>query len=87
MANTLSTQKRARQSTKRAAQNRSVKTRVKSARKAVSQAIASGDKEEAGKQLRALSSAADKAAKRGVIHKNAASRLNGIYTRRIAALG
>ncbi len=86
MANTKSVQKRARQSAKRALENRAVKTRVKTARKAVASAIESGDKEAASARLRLLSSAADKAAKRGVIHKNAASRLKGIYTQRIAAL-
>ena len=86
MANTKSVQKRARQSAKRALDNRAVKTRVRSARKAVAAAIESGDKGEANTRFRALASAADKAAKRGVIHKNAASRLKGLYTQRIAAL-
>jgi len=86
MANSRSVQKRARQSVKRTSENRGVKTRVKSARKALTAAIDSGDKVEASACFRAMTSMADRAAKRGVIHKNSASRLKGIYTRRIAAL-
>ena len=87
MANTKSAQKRARQSTKRALNNRAIKTRVKSARRALTESIAAGDKAAASEKWGALASAADRAAKNGVIHKNAASRLKGIYARRIAALG
>ncbi len=87
MANTKSAKKRSRQSDKRALHNRSIKTRVRSARRALNDALASGDANEAGTKYRSLVSAADRAAKNGVIHKNAASRLKGLYARRIAALG
>ncbi len=86
MANTKSVQKRARQSEKRAQHNRGVKTRVKSARRAVADSIEAGDKAAATEKLSALASAADLAAKTGVIHKNSASRLKGLYAKRIAAL-
>lgn len=86
MANTKSVQKRARQAVKRTLENRAVKTRVKSARKALTTAIEAGDKAEAGARYKELTSMADRAAKRGVIHKNSASRLKGIYDKRIAAL-
>ena len=87
MANTKSVQKRARQSAKRSAENRKAKTRVKTARKAVTAAITSGDKQGALSEWHVLCSVADKAAKRGVIHKNSASRLKGLYSRRVATLG
>jgi small subunit ribosomal protein S20 len=87
MANTKSVQKRARQAVNRTLENRAVKTRVKSARKALSTAIEAGDKADASARYKELSSMADRAAKRGVIHKNSASRLKGIYNKRIAALG
>ncbi len=87
MANTKSVQKRARQSAKRSTENRESKTRVKTARKAVAAAITSGDKQGALSKWHVLCSVADKAAKRGVIHKNSANRLKGLYGRRIAALG
>ena len=86
MANSKSAEKRARQSTKRALVNRAVKARVRSARKAVNEAIASGAKDEASSQLDTLASVADKAVKKGVIHKNSADRLKGLYSKRVAAI-
>ena len=86
MAHTKSVQKRARQSAKRTVENRESKTRVKTARKAVVAAITSGDKQGALSKWHVLCSVADKAAKSGVIHKNSASRIKGLYGRRIAAL-
>ena len=86
MANSKSAEKRARQSTKRALVNRAVKARVRSARKAVNEAIASGAKAKASSQLDALASVADKAVKKGVIHKNSADRLKGLYSKRVAAI-
>ena len=86
MANSKSAQKRARQSSKRGMVNRAVKARVRTARKAVNDAIASGAKDDATAQLQALASVADKAAKKGVIHKNSADRLKGLYSKRGAAI-
>ena len=86
MANSKSAEKRARQSTKRALVNRAVKARVRSARKAVNEAIASGAKDKASSQLDALASVADKAVKKGVIHKNSADRLKGLYSKRVASI-
>ncbi len=69
MANTRSAAKRARQKLKRTLRNRSVVTRLRSMQKAVrSTEAASAD------QIRSLLSAIDKAAKRGIIHENAANR-------------
>ena len=87
MANSKSVQKRSRQADKRTAHNRTIKTRVKSARRALNEAIAAGDKDTAAANYRQLVSAADRAAKTGVIHKNAAGRLKALYTRRVGALG
>ena len=70
MANTRSASKRARQTTKRSLRNRSVLTRLRRMQKASS---AGGAKPEA-KDVQAMISAIDKAAKRGIIHKNAARR-------------
>ena len=70
MANTRSASKRARQTTKRSLRNRTVITRLRGMQKGVS---AAGGKPEA-KDVRAMISAIDKAAKRGIIHKNAAKR-------------
>ena len=70
MANTRSASKRARQTTKRSLRNRRVLTRLRRMQKGIS---AGGAKPEA-KDVRAMISAIDKAAKRGIVHKNAARR-------------
>jgi small subunit ribosomal protein S20 len=69
MANTKSAAKRSRQSLTRATQNRGVRTRLRTLQKRVRGA----DKPDA-EQIRGLISALDKAAKRGIIHRNAADR-------------
>jgi small subunit ribosomal protein S20 len=70
MANTKSASKRARQTTVRSLRNRSVLTRLRKMHKGIS---GPGAKPEA-KDVHAMISAIDKAAKRGIIHKNAANR-------------
>lgn len=69
MANTQSAAKRSRQSLSRAQQNRGVRTRLRGLQKQVR-----GNAGPDAKQVRALISALDKAAKRGIIHRNAADR-------------
>jgi len=79
MANTKSAAKRSRQSLARANQNRGVQTRLRTLQKRV-RGTAKPDAE----QIRNLISALDKAAKRGIIHRNAAdrrkARLNSLLT-------
>lgn len=67
MANSKSASKRARQNPRRTLRNRSVITNLRSLTKRQT----AGAKPE---ETRALVSALDKAAKRGVIHKNVANR-------------
>ena len=68
MANTKSAAKRARQTQRRALRNRQVLSRIRSLSKRAGNANAhAGD-------INALISAIDKAAKRGIIHRNAAVR-------------
>jgi small subunit ribosomal protein S20 len=69
MANTKSAAKRSRQSLKRATQNRGARTSLRSLQKR-SRAEGKPNPE----QIRSLISALDKAAKRGIIHRNAANR-------------
>jgi small subunit ribosomal protein S20 len=73
MAHSKQAQKRIRQNDRQAAQNRPVRTytarRVRDAR----EAIATGD-DAAPEALRAAQSALDRAARRNVIHPNAAAR-------------
>jgi small subunit ribosomal protein S20 len=70
MANTKSAGKRARQTVVRTTRNRSVLTRLRKMQKNV----AGGGAQQDEKSARALVSAVDKAAKRGIIHRNAANR-------------
>ena len=70
MANTRSASKRARQTATRALRNRSVLTRLRRMQKNIS----APDAKPEAKEIRAMMSAIDKAAKRGTIHKNAAKR-------------
>ena len=70
MANTKSASKRARQTAVRSLRNRSVLTRLRKMQKGISSAEAKPDV----KDVRTMISAIDKAAKRGIIHKNAANR-------------
>ena len=69
MANTKSAGKRARQTLRRALHNRSVKTHLRGLQKQIRSAP-----ERSTDQIRAAISAIDKAAKRGVIHRNMANR-------------
>jgi small subunit ribosomal protein S20 len=69
MANTKSAAKRSRQSLARAGRNRGVRTRLRSLQKG-----ARGAAKPNVEQICGLISALDKAAKRGIIHRNAANR-------------
>lgn len=74
MANHKSAIKRARQNVERRERNKTVKTRIKNVVKDVRQAAAETSKEDALKNLHTAKSSIDKAAKKGVIHKNTAAR-------------
>ncbi len=80
MANIKSAEKRVRQTATRTARNKATKTRVKNARKSAVEAVKTGDKAAPAK-ISTLSSAADKAANRGVIHKNKANRIKARIAR------
>jgi small subunit ribosomal protein S20 len=69
MANTKSASKRARQTAVRSLRNRSVLTRLRKMQKSVA-----GAEQKDVTSVRSLVSAVDKAAKRGIIHRNAANR-------------
>jgi small subunit ribosomal protein S20 len=80
MANTKSAAKRARQTLKRSARNRRVLTRLRGMQRQV-RSNASVD----AKQVVDMISAVDKAAKRGIIHRNAARRRKARLNRALAA--
>jgi len=66
--------KRARQSQRKALKNQATKTRLKTEGKKFQTAIAAGDKELAETLYKSTTKLFDRAAAKGVIHKNAASR-------------
>jgi small subunit ribosomal protein S20 len=74
LANTASAEKRNRQAQKRRARNVQVRTGVKSVVKKAREAIAKGDAAGAKSALHVAEKAIGKAASKGVLHKNAASR-------------
>jgi small subunit ribosomal protein S20 len=73
MANTKSAIKAARKSARNATRNKAIQTRLKTLRKSYEQALAKGDAAAARTIGTSYAAAVDKAAKKGIIHKNAAS--------------
>lgn len=82
----LSAMKRAKQAIKRNLRNKSVLTAVKTIIRKVESAIVSGNREEASKALGAAIKALNKAASKGIIHKNTASRKISRLTKKVNAL-
>lgn len=86
MANIQSAKKRARQTPKRTAINRSRVTRIRSHVKAVEEAIASGNKAEAAAALRAAQPQMMRGATKGVLHKRTVARKMSRLSARVKAL-
>jgi small subunit ribosomal protein S20 len=86
VANHPSALKRHRQSEKRRLRNRALKTRLRHVVREVRSAVASGDAERAGKSLAQATRALDKAASKGVLHRNSASRRIARLTHAVGAL-
>ena len=74
MANIKSAKKRILVNRTKAARNKAIRSSVKTAMKKVEAAIAAGDKAAAQDALKNAISTMDKASKKGVYHKNTASR-------------
>src|SRR5215831_377563 len=77
-----SAQKRHRQSLKRQARNRGIKTRVRTVAKSALDAIEGNDKEAAAKSLREVMRVLHKAASKGTLSRNTASRKIARLSRR-----
>ena len=84
MANLRSAIRDIRKSRKRAERNQSVTSAIKTFMKKSRTAISGGD-ENVEQILRDTSSLVDKAAKRGIIHKNAANRRKSRLAKRLNA--
>lgn len=78
-----SAEKRYRQSVKRQARNRVIKTRVRSATKNALEAIAGSDQAAAQAALREAAKVLQKAASKGTIKRNTAARKIGRLSRRL----
>jgi small subunit ribosomal protein S20 len=87
MANTSSAQKATRQIARRTAVNKSRRSQLRTAVVKIEEAIASGDRAKAAAALKEAEPAIMRAAQKGVIHKNAASRKVSRLTHRVAKLG
>ncbi len=86
MANIKSQIKRNRTNKKAQERNKAVKSEVKTAVRATREAIAAGDKEKATAALRLAAKKLDKAASKGVIHKNQAANRKSAIAKQVAAL-
>jgi small subunit ribosomal protein S20 len=86
LANTKSAIKRMRQNTKRRLRNRYFTGRARAFVKKARTSIESGSLEEARAATMEAVSALDKAAEKGIIHKNNASRRKGRLMHRLAEM-
>ena len=86
MANIKSQIKRNRQNEKRRMRNKSVKSSLKTAVRKFNETAAAGDAEAATTLLRDASRKLDKAASKGVIHKNQAANRKSAIAKRLASL-
>lgn len=86
MANHLSAQKRARQTERRTARNRSNTSSLRTQLRELRETIAKGDKPAAEQVYRKTVSALDKAIQKGTLHENTASRYKSRLGKRVGAL-
>ena len=74
MPNTKSAERRVRSSARKQLQNHSIKSRLHTLEKSYLELLSGGKKDDAAKALQIVSSAFDKAAKSGVVHRATANR-------------
>ena len=86
MANTSSAKKAARKIVRRAEVNKNRRSRMRSFVRKVEEALASGDKTAAEAAFKAAQPELMRAATKGVLHKNTASRKLSRLTKRLTAL-
>jgi small subunit ribosomal protein S20 len=86
VANIKSQIKRNRQNEKRRLRNKSVKSALKTSVRKFNEAAATGDVEQATALLRDAARKLDKAASKGVIHKNQAANRKSAIAKRLSLL-
>ena len=84
MPNTKSAERRMRNSARKNLRNRSTKSRLHTLELSYLELITTGKKDDAAKELRTLSSAFDKAAKSGVVHRATADHKKSRLALRLA---
>ena len=84
MPNTKSAERRVRSSARKNLRNRSTKSRLHTLEMNYLELLSAGKKDDAAKELRTLSSAFDKAAKSGVLHRATADRKKSRLALRLA---
>jgi small subunit ribosomal protein S20 len=87
MANTPSAKKAVRKIERRTAVNKSRRSQMRTYVRKVEEAIASGDSNAAVQALRAAEPLVMRAAQKGIVHKNTASRKVSRLSARVNALG
>ena len=86
MANTTSAKKATRKIARRTEVNKARRSRMRTFLRKVEEAIASGDKGAAAEALKAAQPEIMRAAQKGVVHKNTASRKVSRLASRVSAL-
>jgi small subunit ribosomal protein S20 len=86
MANTKSAQKAARQTLRRTAVNKSRRSEMRTYVRNVEEAIAAKDPRAAAEALHAAEPKLARAAQKGIVHKNAASRKISRLAKRVKAI-
>lgn len=86
MSDSRSVKKATRAAMRKRQRNRMVRSRVKTRIKKVRKAIESGDIPNARQELAAASSIVDRAATRGIFHRNKAARIKSRLTKETNAL-
>jgi small subunit ribosomal protein S20 len=86
MPHSISAKKRVRQNVRRHAINRTVRSRIRSARRAFLKAVETGDAPAAREKLKAAARLLHRAANRGPFHRNTAARTISRMQTRLSAL-
>jgi len=86
LANSAQAKKRAKQAEQNRQLNASQRSAMRTTVKKLDAAIASGDKEQATAAFKAVVPALDRAARKGLIHKNAAARSKSRMNNAVRAL-
>jgi len=87
MANSPQSKKRARQNDRRAAINKTRRTRIRTFLRKVEEAIASGKKDDAATALRAVQPELMRGVTKGLFHKNTVARKMSRLSSRVKAIG